>query len=103
MNIGVKNVDSFIWKGLCDTRKIVESGLYIQIGNGDGIEVMHDPWLPRSPNLSSIIKEGLQGFVLLSNNRWWNWNMIDELFDDISFNLIIRIRSPNLSLMNNFI
>lgn len=43
MKVKIKNGDSFIWKGICDIRKILNRGLCIQIVQGIGVNVAKDP------------------------------------------------------------
>jgi hypothetical protein len=51
LNVAPKPLDAWLWKGLLNSRSIVEKGACFAISMGSNINVWSDPWIP---NLESF-------------------------------------------------
>ena len=48
LNAGVGHNASFTWQGICWGRDLLQKGIRWNMDSGDNIQVLKDPWFPRS-------------------------------------------------------
>ena len=83
-----------MWRGICDSKKILKNGVRFEVGNGNHIHVWHDPWLPCNENVFLTIEiiPGLEEVTVANlmkdGNREWDQNVLKDLFNDRDFALI---------------
>jgi hypothetical protein len=109
LNVAPKPLDSWLWKGLLNSRSIVEKGACLAISMGSNINVWSDPWIPTlesfkpSPNPNLVDRP--QFFVedlIIQSNRSWNSSLLEDLFDMNSVNKIKNIHIPLLPLSDRW-
>src|SRR6266487_3346185 len=79
---------SFVWRSMWHARQILSLGCRWQIGSGDNIRVMHDPWLRGSANkwVPSPQPAGVYQLsvkdLLHGNYKAWNIAKVRNLFSE---------------------
>ena len=86
-----------MWRGICDSKKILKNGVRFRVGNGNHIHVWCDPWLPCNENVFLTIEiiPGLEEVTVANlmkdGNREWDQNVLKDLCNDRDFALIEHI------------
>ncbi|XP_015956845.1 uncharacterized protein LOC107481144 [Arachis duranensis] len=96
--IGV--LPSWGWRSILEGRKIVEKGLNWAVGTGENIRTFEDPWLPppyplkiyNMPNRQAISELVPRVKDLITEDRNWNQNLIQELFPQDVANRILSVK-----------
>ncbi|KAM5575544.1 hypothetical protein ABKV19_014485, partial [Rosa sericea] len=76
---------SFSWRSIVGTRDLLKQGMRWQIGNGAGVRVWMDPWLPNAypfvpvPRAIGVDVTLLVEDLLLAPGRW-DMNKVQQLF-----------------------
>jgi len=77
---------SFMWCSLLKAGPLLDQGLTWRLGNGQGIRIWHDKWIPSSGDhrVHSPVQILSQDATVdsLSNpvSGWWNYNLINYVF-----------------------
>ena len=92
------NNPSYVWKGICESKKTLPNRVRFRVGNGTHIHVWRDPWLPCNENAFVTIEiiSGLEGMTVVNlmkvGKREWDQNVLKNLFNDKDFALISRFQ-----------
>jgi hypothetical protein len=88
---------------LLKNRKVVELGACISISNGLNIDVWNSPWIPTLPNFKprpNVNLLELPPFIvaelILPSVRYWNLQLLYDLFDPDSIQNILNIHIPQV-------
>jgi hypothetical protein len=89
---------SFAWRSIYNSCGLLREGLIWRIGNGSGVRIWKDKWLPHSytfmiqsqlaildPN--ATVKELIDG-----DKNWWNLSLLEQLFTKEEVQLILTMR-----------
>ncbi|XP_030963604.1 uncharacterized protein LOC115984727 [Quercus lobata] len=77
---------SFAWKSILRSKNLIERNARWRIGNGKGIQIFHDAWLP---NLNDgrilfhrdvLAPDATVDMLIDPHSGWWNLNLIDQCF-----------------------
>lgn len=102
MHVEKNTSDSPMWKGILDSRELVEKGACYIVGNGKSINIWTDPWVPYIPgfkvrpknsdviNISPFCVDELIDPV----GKCWNLEVLKMLFNDDVINEILLIEIP---------
>ncbi|KAA3456692.1 reverse transcriptase [Gossypium australe] len=77
---------SFTWRSICSARELIENGLLWRVGNGSGINIWNDPWLPGRENNRVSIQRILPNWTTVNQlinceTFTWNEELILNIFD----------------------
>ncbi|KAK9988117.1 hypothetical protein SO802_028356 [Lithocarpus litseifolius] len=93
-----------IWKAIEGVKNIIVRGSCYRIGNGAGISVWHDPWVPWINGFRTLPKHGnveqtpLMVSQLIDQESFaWKTSLIKDLFDPESAEAILSIHLPTTS------
>ena len=66
LDASVGNNPSYVWRGICESKKILQNRVRYRVGNGIHIHVWRDPWLPCNENafVTTEIISGLEGMTV---------------------------------------
>jgi hypothetical protein len=94
-------VASSMWRAIERLKPSVSKGACFIIGDGKSVDYWKNPWIPWLTNFlpkpkSSLVstQPTLVVSLINSNNRSWNLELLEELFDIESVNAIGRINLP---------
>ncbi|KAL8097756.1 hypothetical protein AgCh_030760 [Apium graveolens] len=88
---------SFIWRSIWEARKLVAEGSRWEIGTGDNIKIMGQPWLSDSSNPyittdSQVLHDNKVSSLMQLNSREWDHDVIKDGFNERDQKLILDIR-----------
>ncbi|KAA3484080.1 reverse transcriptase [Gossypium australe] len=77
---------SFTWRSICSAREFIENGLLWRVGNGSGINIWNDPWLPGRKNNRVSIQRILPNWTTVNQlinceTFTWNEEFLLNIFD----------------------
>ncbi|KAL4318880.1 hypothetical protein GQ457_18G015470 [Hibiscus cannabinus] len=95
---------SWAWSSIHEGLKLIEEGSIWRVGNGKGISIWEDKWIPSSPDheVSSPIPDNCHLYrvanLLDPNQRQWSHYKLSNLFNPSEINAIssIPIGGPNV-------
>ncbi|XP_052107462.1 uncharacterized protein LOC127740503 [Arachis duranensis] len=98
LEIGV--LPSWGWRSILEGRKIVQKGLNWAVGTSEDIRTFEDSWLPPPyplmisdmPNRQAISELFPRVKDLITEDRNWNQNLIQELFSQDVANMILPVK-----------
>ena len=97
-----KDGDSWIWKGILNTRTILAGNTYLSIGNGRSINFWEDPWVPYGnqlcPTPSGMPRHNFLRVSDFIENGKWNVYKLNQSFHAADVHNIIRIRIPRIEV-----
>lgn len=74
---------SFIWKYFLWGRELLQKGVRWRMGNGEGIRVFHDTWVPGLVDFSMSWKLGLDSHMrvcdLINASGEWNIDLLERI------------------------
>ena len=82
LDASVGNNPNYVWRGICESKKILQNRVQYRVGNGTHIHVWHDPWLPCNENsfVTTDIISGLEGMTVANlmkvGKREWDQNVL---------------------------
>lgn len=82
LELTVKSNDSFIWRSICESKKVLVAGMRWIIGTAANIKIWKDPWLLRSSYAKvlsplRLLDEHATVDALIHNDqRCWNTSLI---------------------------
>ena len=97
------------WKAIEGLKSLIMKGACFIVGDGAVIDIWKDPWVPWLPNFLPLPKDDSmnEAFVVAclinQSSRAWNVARLNELFDDISMEAIIKITLPSSPRPNKLI
>ncbi|XP_074301425.1 uncharacterized protein LOC141632812 [Silene latifolia] len=97
MTAELGSAPSYTWRGIVEARRVLDSGWRRRVGDGLGIRVWRDAWLPETQTgrvLSPLVpgKELMTVAKPLDNGGGWNESLLAELFLPFECERIKRIR-----------
>ena len=95
----VSPISSFTWRSIASARDIVQAGLRKVVGNGNGVNIWEDPWVPKLPKFRIIstgsrTEEGPQRVSELMRNGEWNVALLNQYFSSWEIEAIRSIPIP---------
>lgn len=88
------NCPSLTWRSICWGKDLLNWGLRKRIGNGQNINAIRDPWIPRPPSFPPITKglnDNMKVSELLQQPGKWNKGLIQQCFLNPDSQLILTI------------
>ena len=85
METTISPMASFTWRSILSARDLLKRGLKKVVGNGLGVNIWEDPWVPRLPQYRIYSQggrneDGPQMVSDLIQNWEWNVEMLNRLF-----------------------
>jgi hypothetical protein len=86
LDFTIKNNDSFIWRSICESKKVLLDGIRWRVGTGENIKLWKDLWLLGSPcarvlSPVNLLNEHVTVDALILNDHMsWNMTLIDQIF-----------------------
>ena len=77
---------SFAWKSILRSKNLIERNARCRIGNGKGIRIFHDAWLPNSNDgrilfhRDVLAPDATVDLLIDPHSGQWNLNLIDQCF-----------------------
>jgi hypothetical protein len=91
------NRPSYAWRSIWNSKKLLQKGLIWRVGDGNSIQIWHDPWLPvpstfkvQSP-VSVLSSDVYVRDLIDRDTRWWNISLVHDIFLQDEADLICGI------------
>ncbi|XP_015386530.1 uncharacterized protein LOC107177355 [Citrus sinensis] len=94
---------SYAWRSIMAGKQVVIEGSRVRIGDGEQTFIGKDPWLPDSECgfvntlLSEQVKSAPVSPLMVPNTRIWNYDILNDIFNNRDKNLIWQIPLSNRS------
>ncbi|XP_062080600.1 uncharacterized protein LOC133785369 [Humulus lupulus] len=93
---------SCVWHSLVWGKSIINQGSRWRIGNGNSVNVLKDPWIPRPRTFrifdQNFVREDLHVIDLKHENGDWDEVMLKCLFNEENANLILSLPCSDTNL-----
>jgi hypothetical protein len=82
----VKGNVSFIFRSICEAKKVLSAGMVWRVGTGANIQIWKDCWLQGAPSATVLSPPHLLdtnatvGSLILQDHMCWNVDLIDQIF-----------------------
>uniref|UniRef100_A0A2N9IN55 Reverse transcriptase domain-containing protein n=1 Tax=Fagus sylvatica TaxID=28930 RepID=A0A2N9IN55_FAGSY len=93
----VKSNASFIWRSICEAKKVLLAGMRWRVGTGSSIKIWSDPWLQGSScakvlsPLRILDEHATVDALILTDQRCWNTSLVDQIFTPYEAAIIKKI------------
>ncbi|KAL8119408.1 hypothetical protein AgCh_016796 [Apium graveolens] len=87
MEAKIESSPSFIWRSICEARKVISVGSSWRIGNGVDIQVLNQPWLNDRDNpyvvtdSPALVNQNMASLFSM-NTKDWDLDILDDIFVD---------------------
>jgi hypothetical protein len=100
LKAGPKAGSSFTWQSIVAGLTTFKRGYIWRVGNGNNINIWHDPWIPSSPTRRVISPRGATVYTRVSElidpiTGGWDVALLRELFLSIEVEWILQIPLNN--------
>uniref|UniRef100_A0A2N9HKR3 RNase H type-1 domain-containing protein n=1 Tax=Fagus sylvatica TaxID=28930 RepID=A0A2N9HKR3_FAGSY len=82
----VKGNVSFIFRSICEAKKVLSAGMVWRVGTGANIQIWKDCWLQGAPSATVLSPprlldtNAMVGSLILQDRMYWNVDLIDQIF-----------------------
>ena len=82
----IKNNDSFIWRSICESKKVLMDRIRWRVETGENIKLWKDPWLLGSPSarvlspINRLNEHAMVDALILNDHMSWNTTLIVRFF-----------------------
>ncbi|XP_074361973.1 uncharacterized protein LOC141702164 [Apium graveolens] len=98
---------SFVWRSIVRGKEIISRGYRWRIGDGNSVNVLEDPWIPRPLNFKDFDKPHLPNDMCVGDlklgNRQWDKNFIKLNFNKEDAFLILSMPCGDIEIEDKII
>ncbi|GAA0157875.1 hypothetical protein LIER_38538 [Lithospermum erythrorhizon] len=93
LNAKVGYNPSFGWRSMLEGRKVVRKGKRWRVGDGKGIDIWKDPWVPRQTDfyMRGARNDGPRYVSQCTKNGKWDTELVKSVMDSDNANLVLAI------------
>lgn len=105
MTVKLGSNPSYIWRSILEAQSLINQGSCCRVGNGQSLSILEVPWLPDADDPyvhythEALINQNVSA-LMVTGEKYWDNDLIHDLFDDRDASLILSIPLNNSNVDN---